>query len=150
MSASTLPALIQQMLVPEFYPHPVTEPIESIQTHASIVLLTGEFAYKLKKPVNFGFLDYSTVANRQHFCHEELRLNQRGAKELYLEVVAIAKQGDRYYFGNDGEIIDYAVKMVQFPQENLLSNLFAAGKITEAEIEEIGRASCREGVCAIV
>ena len=139
MSASTLPALIQQMLVPEFYPHPVTEPIESIQTHASIVLLTGEFAYKLKKPVNFGFLDYSTVANRQHFCHEELRLNQRGARELYLEVVAIAKQGDRYYFGNDGEIIDYAVKMVQFPQENLLSNLFAAGKITEAEIEDVGR-----------
>ncbi len=125
------------MLVPEFYPHPVTLPIETIQTHASIVLLTGEFAYKLKKPVNFGFLDYSTVAKRQHFCQEELRLNQRGAKELYLEVVAIALQGDRYQFGNDGEIVDYAVKMVQFPQENLLSNLFAAGKIAETEIEDV-------------
>jgi uncharacterized protein len=138
VSESTLPVLIQQMLVPEFYPHPVTMPIESIQTHISIVLLTGEFAYKLKKPVNFGFLDYSTVAKRQHFCHEELRLNQRGAKELYLEVVAIAKQGDRYQFGSTGEIVDYAVKMVQFPQANLLSNLFADGKITESEIEEVG------------
>jgi uncharacterized protein len=136
-NSASLPELIQQMLLPEFYPHPVTMPIESIQTHASIVILTGEFAYKLKKPVNFGFLDYSTIAKRQHFCQEELRLNQRGAKELYLEVVAIAKQGDRYQFGDGGEIVDYAVKMVQFPQENLLSNLFAAGKITETEIEDV-------------
>jgi uncharacterized protein len=137
MNGSTLPALIQQMLLPEFYPHPVTMPIESIQTHASIVILTGEFAYKLKKPVNFGFLDYSTVAKRQHFCQEELRLNQRGAKELYLEVVSIAKHDDRYQFGDEGEIVDYVVKMVQFPQENLLSNLFSAGKITETEIEDV-------------
>jgi uncharacterized protein len=135
---ATLPALIQQMLVPEFYPHPVTMPIESIQTHASIVILTGEFAYKLKKPVDFGFLDYSTVAKRQHFCKEELRLNQRGAQELYLEVVAIAKQGNKYHLGSDGEIVDYAVKMVQFPQENLLSNMFASGMIATADIEEIG------------
>jgi uncharacterized protein len=134
-----LPELIQQMLKPDFYPHLVTAPIESIQTHISTVLLTGEFAYKLKKPVNFGFLDYSTVANRQHFCQEELRLNQRGAKELYLEVVSIALLGDRYQFGNEGEIVDYAVKMVQFPQETLLSNLFAAGKIAEAEIEAVGK-----------
>lgn len=139
MAESTLPSLIRQMLAPEFYPHPVTEPIESIQTHASYVLLTGDFVYKLKKPVNFGFLDYSTVAKRQHFCYEELRLNQRGAKELYLEVVAISKLDERYHFGNDGEIIDYAVKMVQFPQENLLSNMFEMGTITAAEIEAVGK-----------
>jgi uncharacterized protein len=118
-----------------------------MQTHASIVLLTGEFAYKLKKPVNFGFLDYSTLAKRQHFCQEELRLNQRGAKELYLEVVAIlvsrgfsnAKQDDRYYLGEDGEIVEYAVKMLQFPQENLLSNMFESGQIADEDIEEMGR-----------
>ena len=114
-------------------------PIESIQTHISTVLLTGEFAYKLKKPVNFGFLDYSTVAKRQHCCHEELRLNQRGAKEIYLEVVTISKQGDRYQLGNEGEIVDYAVKMVQFPQSTLFSNMFDAGTITAAEIEEMSR-----------
>ncbi len=138
-TATTLSELIQQMLLPEFYPHPVTEPIELMQTHASYVLLTGEFVYKLKKPVNFGFLDYSTVAKRQHCCEEELRLNQRGAKELYVEVIAISKQADRYYLGADGEIVDYAVKMLQFPQETLLSNMFAAGTIAVADIEDMGR-----------
>jgi uncharacterized protein len=103
MERETLPALIQHLLTPGFYPHPVTMPIQLMQTHASYVLMTGDFAYKLKKPVNFGFLDYSTVAKRQHFCQEEIRLNQRGAKELYLAVVAISKQGDRYQFGDDGE-----------------------------------------------
>jgi uncharacterized protein len=136
---ANLPKLIQQMLAPDFYPHPVTVPIELMQTHASYVLLTGDFVYKLKKPVNFGFLDYSTVANRQHFCEEEIRLNQRGAKELYLAVLSIVNQGDRYRWGNDGEIVDYAVKMVQFPQSNLLSNMFENGTITTTDIEEMGR-----------
>jgi uncharacterized protein len=139
MPESNLPTLIQQMLTSEFYPHPVTEPIELTQTHASYVLLTGDFVYKLKKPVNFGFLDYSTVANRKHFCEEELRLNQRGAGELYLEVLAIAKQGNHYHLGNDGEIVDYAVKMLQFPQSTLLSNMFEAGTITTADMEELGK-----------
>jgi uncharacterized protein len=138
-NAATLPELIQQMLTPEFYPHPVKTPIQLMQTHASAVLLTGEFAYKLKKPVNFGFLDYSTLEKRQHFCQEELRLNQRGAKELYLEVVSIAKQDNQYQLGSEGEIVDYAVKMVQFPQEALLSNMFETGTITAADIEEMGR-----------
>ncbi len=138
MSNVAIPALIQQMLTPDFYPHPVTMPIKLMQTHASYVLLTGEFIYKLKKPVNFGFLDYSTVAKRQHFCTEEIRLNQRGAKELYLAVVAIGKQGNKYHLGNDGEIVDYAVKMVQFPQAALLSNMFEAGTITIEQIEAMG------------
>jgi uncharacterized protein len=139
MEQDRLPSLIQQMLASEFYPHPVQMPIQLMQTHASYVLMTGDFAYKLKKPVNFGFLDYSTVARRQHFCQEELRLNQRGAKELYLEVVTIVKIGDRYRFGTDGEVVDYAVKMVQFPQASLLSNMFASGEIKIADIEEIGQ-----------
>jgi uncharacterized protein len=135
----TLPTSIQQMLAPEFYPHPVILPIQLMQTHASYVLLTGEFAYKLKKPVKLGFLDYSTVEKRLHFCKEELRLNQRGAKELYLEVLPIAQQDNRYHFGSDGEIVDYAVKMVQFPQATLLSNMCEAGTITTENIEEMGR-----------
>jgi uncharacterized protein len=134
-----LPGLIQQMLLPEFYSHPVTMPIELIQTHASWVLLTGDFVYKLKKPVNFGFLDYSTVTNRQYFCNEEIRLNQRGAKELYLAVLPISKQGHKYQFGNQGEIVDYAVKMVQFPQPALLSNMFESGGISTDDIAEMGR-----------
>jgi uncharacterized protein len=136
---ANLPELIQQMLLPKFYPHPVTMPIELIQTHASWVLLTGDFTYKLKKIVNFGFLDYSTLVNRQHFCNEEIRLNQRGAKELYLAVLPITKQGNYYQLAGDGEVVDYTVKMVQFPQSALLSNLFELGQITTSDIEEIGQ-----------
>jgi uncharacterized protein len=139
LNKANLPDLIQQMLEPEFYPHPVTVPIQLMQTHASCVLLTGDFAYKLKKPVNFGFLNYSTIEHRQHFCQEEIRLNQRGASELYLEVLPISKQGNNYQLGNNGEIVDYVVKMVQFPQANLLSNMFEMGTITTEDIEEMGR-----------
>lgn len=163
MTDFTLPPLIQQMLQPEFYPHPVATPqpdaaaaqgyveypedfyppatgaIQLIQTHISYVLLTGEFAYKIKKPLNFGFLDYSTLAARQHFCAEELRLNQRGAAEIYLEVVPITQADDRYQLAGSGEVVEYAVKMRQFPQETLLTNLFDRGELTEALVQELAR-----------
>ncbi|MGB3310008.1 MAG: AAA family ATPase [Nodosilinea sp.] len=136
MAASALPDLIQQMCQPEFYSHPVAEPIRLLQTHVSYVLLTGDYAYKLKKPVNFGFLDYSTLEKRHHFCHEELRLNQRGAGPLYLEVVAIGQVGDTYQLGS-GTPVEYAVKMVQFPQDTLLSALYDRGELTDALMEEL-------------
>ena len=64
----SLPPIIEQMLLPEFYEHPVSEPIQLLQTHISFVLLTGDFAYKVKKPMNFGFLDFSTLEKRKYFC----------------------------------------------------------------------------------
>lgn len=131
MSDAQLPALIEQMLQPEFYPHPVTTPIHLIQTHISYVLLTGDFAYKLKKPVNFGFLDYSTLEKRHHFCQEELRLNQRGAADLYVQVLTVTQTGDRYQFGGDGEPADYVIQMRQFPESCLFSDLLAQGDLTE-------------------
>src|SRR4028118_950321 len=133
------PPLIQQMLKPEFYPHPVIEPIKLIQTHVSYVLLTGDYAYKLKKPVNFGFLDFSTLDLRQRFCAEELRLNQRGAAELYLEVLPITQVGDRYQLGDAGEPVEYVLKMRQFPQQTLLITMFEQGQLTETHMEELGR-----------
>ncbi|MBW4615389.1 MAG: AAA family ATPase [Desmonostoc vinosum HA7617-LM4] len=139
MTEATLPALIEQMLQPKFYPHAVTEPIQLIQTHVSYVLLTGEYAYKLKKPVNFGFLDFSTLEKRQHFCNEELRLNQRGAGELYLEVLPVTQVGEQHHLGATGEVVEYALKMRQFPQESLLSELFEQGKLDESYLEELGR-----------
>ncbi|MGH1394359.1 MAG: AAA family ATPase [Trichormus sp.] len=143
MTEATLPALIQQMLQPGFYPHPVEEPIQLIQTHVSYVLLTGDYVYKLKKPVNFGFLDFSTLEKRQHFCQEELRLNQRGAAELYLEVLPITLQDEQYILAGTGEAVEYAIKMCQFPQDTLLSSLFAEGKLNEADLEELGRVVAR-------
>ncbi|MEB3289279.1 MAG: AAA family ATPase, partial [Leptolyngbya sp.] len=136
MTDTTLPALIQQMCQPGFYPHPVVEPIRLMQTHVSYVLLTGDYAYKVKKPVNFGFLDYSTLDQRRHFCAEELRLNQRTAAALYLEVVPIGQAGDTYHLGGD-PAVEYAVKMVQFPQDTLLSALYERGELTEELIRTL-------------
>jgi aminoglycoside phosphotransferase family enzyme/predicted kinase len=132
--------LIQQMQKPEFYPHKVTTPIKIIQTHISYVFLTGEFAYKLKKPVNFGFLDFSTLAQRQHFLEEELRLNQPVAPDIYLEIIPIIKQNDRYYLATENNLEgeEYVLKMRQFPQENLLINKFENGELTAQQIEILG------------
>lgn len=82
-----LPSLVQAMLKPDFYPHPVTESeIKLIQTHISYVFLTGNDAYKIKKHRNFGFLDFSTLEKRQFYCNEEVRLNARAAPSYYLGV----------------------------------------------------------------
>ena len=132
-------ALIEQMQKPEFYPHPITEPIQLIQTHVSYVLLAGDYAYKLKKAVNFGFLDFSSLEKRKHFCEEEIRMNRAIAPEIYLDLVAITetKPGE-WILGGEGKAVEYAVKMQRFPQENLFSELFASGKLTEKYLEELG------------
>ncbi|WP_017317512.1 bifunctional aminoglycoside phosphotransferase/ATP-binding protein [Mastigocladopsis repens] len=139
MTEVSIPPLIEQMLQPGFYPHPVKEPIELVQTHISYVLLTGNYAYKVKKPMNFGFLDYSTLEKRRHFCHEELRLNQRGAAELYLEVFPCTLVGEQYQLGGTGEAVEYVLKMLQFPTDALFSKMFEQGKLDEALLEELGR-----------
>ncbi|MEA5576370.1 AAA family ATPase [Anabaena sp. UHCC 0451] len=139
MTEANLPALIEQMLQPGFYPHAVIEPIQLIQTHVSYVLLTGDYVYKLKKPVNFGFLDYSTLEKRLHFCHEELRLNQRGAGELYLQVLPITLRSEQYQLGGTEEVVEYALQMHQFPQDALFSELFTQGKLNEMHLQELGR-----------
>ncbi|WP_431660552.1 bifunctional aminoglycoside phosphotransferase/ATP-binding protein [Pantanalinema rosaneae] len=139
MTAATLSALIQQMTQPEFYPHPVTAPIKLMQTHVSYVLLTGDFAYKVKKPVNFGFLDFSTLEKRHHFCNEELRLNQRGAAELYLAVLPIVQIGDQFQLDGDGEAVEYVVKMQQFPQSALLTEVYDRSELTESLLEQLAR-----------
>ena len=119
-----------------------------MQTHVSYVLLTGDYVYKLKKPVNFGFLDYSTLEKRKHFCEEELRLNQRGAGELYLGVVAITDaaasaeantEAKGAEIDGSGEPIEYAVKMRQFPQSALLSEQFANGLLDKEKVRSLAQ-----------
>ena len=130
MTDSALPSLIQQMLNPDFYPHPVAESIELLQTHISYVVLTGEFAYKVKKPVDFGFLNFTTLDRRKFCTEEELRLNQRGAADLYLEVLPITLTEQGYGLSGEGEAVEYALKMKQFPQDTLLPQLFDRGELT--------------------
>lgn len=126
------------MLRPEFYPHPVKGEVELLQTHVSYVFLTGDYVYKVKKPVNFGFLDFSDLPKRQHFCHEELRLNKRGAADLYLEVLPIGQTGETFTLGQ-GEAVEYTVKMKQFPQENLLSEMFDRGLVTADTMVDLAK-----------
>ncbi|WP_426143116.1 AAA family ATPase [Pseudomonas sp. DWP3-1-2] len=131
-------SLIAALQNPALYPHPV-EGFQLIETHISWVLLTGPFAYKFKKPVNFGFLDFTTLSARQHFCNEELRLNQRLTDDLYLDVIPVTGTPDAPQLGGEGEVIEYALKMRQFPQNGLFSTLQANGELTAAHIDEMAR-----------
>ena len=146
MTDTCVPPLIQQMLQPGFYPHGVTEPVHLIQTHISFVLLTGDYTYKIKKPVNFGFLDYSTLTKRQHFCTQELLMNQRTVPEIYLEVLPIIQTGDSFQLGsnlpaiNSAEItVEYVLKMREFPQDSLFLSLLERGLLTEQIMADLGR-----------
>lgn len=123
--------MIQAMLQPDFYPHPTSE-ISLIQTHISWVITTGDFVYKVKKPVDFGFLNFTTLARRKHFCEQELTLNRRLAPDLYLEVLPIGKKDGHYQLSGGDEICDYCLKMVQFRQEDLLDRRLSAGSFDPA------------------
>jgi aminoglycoside phosphotransferase family enzyme/predicted kinase len=127
---------ISRMLDPEVYDHPV-ENIELIETHISWVLLTGDFAYKIKKSVNFGFLDFSTLKKRRTCCEQELKLNRRLAPSLYLDVVSISGTHDKPVISGSGEVFEYAVKMSQFPQSSQLDHMLAAGKLNAKHIDAI-------------
>jgi len=126
------------MMKPEVYDHPVKK-IELIETHISCVLLTGDFAYKIKKPVNFGFLDFSTLEKRHTFCLNELSLNRRLAPDIYLDVVTISGVPDKPVINGSGEVFEYAVKMAQFPQSAQLDHRLAAGKLNVEHMDAIAR-----------
>ncbi|WP_213880667.1 AAA family ATPase [Pseudomonas sp. dw_358] len=129
-------SLISALQNPALYPHAV-DGFKVIETHISWVLLTGPYVYKIKKPMNFGFLDFSELSARAHFCAEELRMNQRLTEDLYLEVLPITGSAEAPVLGGDGEAIEYALKIRQFPQENLLSTLQANGELTSQHIDEM-------------
>ncbi|WP_212626555.1 bifunctional aminoglycoside phosphotransferase/ATP-binding protein [Pseudomonas sp. PP3] len=129
-------SLIAALQNPALYPHAVNG-FQLIETHISWVLLTGDFAYKVKKPMNFGFLDFTTLEARKHFCGEELRLNQRLTDDLYLEVLPVTGTAEAPQLGGDGPAIEYVLKMRQFPQTGLLSTLQANGELTTAHVDEL-------------
>ncbi|MFU8797997.1 MAG: hypothetical protein ACNA7Y_04820, partial [Gammaproteobacteria bacterium] len=128
--------LIQTLQNSDLYDHPVKK-FRVLETHGAWVLLTGFFAYKIKKPVNFVFLDYSTLEKRLFFCQEELRLNQLLAAELYEEIVPITGTAEKPMLNGTGPIIDYAIKMKEFPQENLFSQLLKNNQLSLALIDQL-------------
>ncbi len=116
------------------YPH-ATGAIEVVETHISWIFLTESFAYKVKKPVDLGFLDFSTLEKRRYFCNEELRLNRRLCPEIYLSVVPVVQSGNSLFIDGDGKIVDYAVKMVRFDRTMELDRMLSSGMLNTMHVD---------------
>ena len=129
--------LLESMSRPEFYPHwPKT--VEVIQTHISFIFIAGDVVYKVKKSVDFGFLDFTSLEKRKHHCNEEVRLNRRLAPDTYLDVAAIREGADgRLSLEAEGRIVEYAVRMKRLPQERMLKKLLASGEADLYVMERI-------------
>ena len=109
-----------------------------IQTHISMVFITVEFVYKIKKPVDFGFLDFSTLEKRHYYCNQEVKLNGRFSRDIYIEVLPIFYDGKNFRLGGGrGEIVDYAVKMRRIPENMIMKSMFESGKLTENHLSEV-------------
>lgn len=135
---TSLTELVRAMSNPDFYPgHPVS--IAVVQTQMSFVFLTGDYVYKIKKPVDLGYVDYTTLERRRHFCDREVALNQRLCPDVYLGVLPIALQQDRYAFQGSGTTVEYAVKMKQLPSDKTLDNLLRRNEVTEAMLDPLAQ-----------
>ncbi len=115
--------LIKQLMTPQAFPH-AADDLQLIETHISWIVLAGEFAYKIKKPIRNNFLDYTSPPARRGYCEAELRLNQRFAAELYLDVVSITDDQGRISVEGPGEPIESAVRMRRFPADALMSRVW--------------------------
>ncbi|UCG13585.1 MAG: AAA family ATPase [Deltaproteobacteria bacterium] len=123
---------------PSFYPHPVKR-IQIEETHISKVFLTGDFVYKLKKPVDLGFLDFTSLEKRRRFCEKEVLLNRRFSREVYLDVVAITLERDGYALNGPGKPVEYVVRMRQLPRDKTMLELMKQGKVKDVMLQELVR-----------
>jgi uncharacterized protein len=137
-----LTRLIAALSEPSAYAEGV-DAVEVHQTHISAVFLAGPLAYKIKKPVALGFIDYSTLERRRHFCEEEVRLNRRLAPDVYLDVVPVTMEGESVRMEGTGEAIEWAVKMRRLPESATLRARMARGEVTAAAMEELARRIAR-------
>ena len=126
-----LARLIEALSEPSAYPCPVKE-VEVHHTHISVVFLAGAYAYKVKKPVELGFLDFSSLEKRRHFCEEEVRLNRRLAPTVYLAVVPVVNTATGPKMEGSGEVIEWAVKMERLPEEATLQKRLRRGEVSAA------------------
>lgn len=123
---------------PDFYPHAV-KALKLHQTHISIVALTGSYAYKIKKPVNLEFLDFTSLAKRKYYCRREVILNRRASAGVYLGVVPITFDGDRYHLAGAGKPVEYAVKMRQLPDKLAMLQLLRRGNLDRNAVAKLAR-----------
>lgn len=126
------------LLNPGAYPEKVKK-VKCIQTHISWVFLTGKYVYKVKKPVDFSFLDFSTLKKRKFYCQKELELNRRLSPEIYLKVLPITKMDEEMKVGGKGKIVDWALKMRQLPQKKIMQNLLKRDGVTKKTLKKLAK-----------
>jgi len=131
-----IPFLQKALLNPEIYPDR-PRAIKFIETHISALFLTGNYVYKVKKPVDFGFLDFTSLEKRKYFCEQEVKLNRRLSPDIYLGVERITEEGNRILLGGQGKLLEYAVKMKQIPEEFLMDKLLEKKQVTSKMIESV-------------
>jgi hypothetical protein len=134
--------VLEALLRPETYGPDVAK-VRLLQTHTSWVFLTGSYAYKVKKPVDFGFLNYTTLEARKHFCEGELKLNRLLSPDIYLSVVAITETNFGIKLGGRGKVLEYAVKMRELPQRSMMSERLHQGEVGYGVIDEIAQKLAR-------
>lgn len=131
--------LIKDLLDTEPYPEE-TKKVSLVQTHISLVFITDDYVYKIKKPVDFGFLDFTDLKKREYYCHQEVKLNQRLSKDIYLGVLPIRFDGKLHRLGGrQGEIVEYAVKMIRIPEDRLMKTLFNKHELDDNHLREIAK-----------
>jgi len=134
-----LESMIEDLLKPDTLPDP-TRRVQLVQTHISLVFVADEFVYKVKKPVNFGFLDFTSFEKRAFYCRQELDLNRRLAKDIYLGVLPIRFDGKKYSMrSRKGEIVEHAVKMKRISEQRLMKSLYERGALTENHLRRLAR-----------
>ena len=144
------PSLIELLLRPDAYPHPVDK-VELIETHISWVLLTGDYVYKIKKPLDLGFLDFHSLERRRFYCEEEIRLNKPWAPDIYIDVVPVTFSGGVAQISGSGAPVEYAVRMHCFDQAMRLDQQLESGNLTVADMRELATALARRhGSAAVV
>ena len=132
----SLPLMISDLMKTSAYPEPPGQ-VELIQTHISFIILTDSHVYKIKKPVNLGFLDFSTIEKRHFYCLQELELNRRLSPDIYLGLLEIRKKDGHFFYDGKGELADYAIKMKRIPEDLMMLNLLKDGAVDLQMLENV-------------
>lgn len=137
MANDHLPPFLQALLQPDRYEHPAPD-IKLVQTHISSVILAGDYVYKFKKPVNFGFLDFSDLEKRQACCEQEVLLNRRLCPDIYLGLVAVTAEPDGgFALDGTGPVVEYGVRMRRMPEDRMMIQLIRAGQLHDNHIDAL-------------
>jgi aminoglycoside phosphotransferase family enzyme/predicted kinase len=136
-------SLLDDLARPDAYPAPRPSRVTRVTTHISWVFLTDREAWKLKRPVDYGFVNYATLDRRRRCCEDEVRLNRRLAPDVYLEVVPVRLGPQGHWFGADGDVVDYAVRMRRLADERSAEALLRQGALTPDHLARLAKRLAR-------